>query len=380
MEGYLDGVSRGSIRGWAIDNDRPAELVATVNGNVLARFTCSITRPDLKAFATQDAGFEIKLARELVIGDVVSVTNASHEHLRGSPHEFKLTDLSKEDKALWLIRKDMKVLEIGPSFNPVAPKSSGWYSFSLDHATEDELRAKYKGQQALERIEPVDYLWKDGPLHAAVPEREYGTFDALIASHVLEHIPDPISFFRSATVLLKPEGLVSLVMPDKRMIFDFFKPVTLTSDWLMAHRNRLTRHTKKTAFDYIAYNVNESHQITWSLRPLGEFNFFGYDVLTEAKQAFDHTPDDCSGPYVDYHATICTPSSLELIFLELKYLGLLPFEHACSFPVSGCEFYVTLRKSLSTKSDPETIGLERLKLMKATVRELAQQARWLLDD
>jgi hypothetical protein len=193
-------------------------------------------------------------------------------------------------------------------------------------------------------------------------------------------MPDPISFFQSAAVLLKESGLVSLVMPDKRMMFDFFKPLTITSDWLLAHHHRLTRHTKKTAFDWTAYNVSENHEIVWSVRPLGTFNFFGNDVLREAKRKFDETTDDPARAYEDYHGTICTPSSLRLIFLELAYLDLVPFEPDIIFPRVGCEFYITLQKNLRLQFDSSALRRDRLALMKATIRELSEQARWLLDD
>lgn len=362
------------------EKGEPAELIAAVNGMPVARFRPSIVRQDLASFQRQDVGFEVDLGTVLSAGDVVSVTNPREEHLSGSPHEFTLVGLTKEDKALWLISRDMKILEIGPSFNPVAPRLQGWRSFSLDHATQEELQAKYRDQQPIDKIEPVDFVWKGGPIESAVPPAEHGTFDALIASHVLEHIPDPISFFQSAAVLLNESGLVSLVMPDKRVMFDFFKPVSMASDWLLAHHERRTRHTKKTAFDNTAYNVSESHRISWSTGAVGEFNFFSNDVLREGLQVFDQTPEDSSGPYLDYHATVCTPSSLALIILELRYLGLLPFERACSFPVSGCEFYLTLRRQSRSILTPEVLRIERLKLMKSGVRELAEQARWLLDD
>lgn len=381
MHGFLDSVSSRSATGWAIEDDgQPANLNAGVNGETVARIRCSVLRPDLAAFSRQDLGFRIDFGRTLRNGDVVTVTNDNDQHLSGSPHEFTPSDLSKEDKALWLISKDMKVLEIGPSFSPIAPKSEGWRSFSLDHASQDELKAKYQHQQPVDRIEPVDYLWRGGPIESAIPTSEYGTFDAVIASHVLEHIPNPIGFFESAALLLNPQGLVSLVMPDKRWMFDFFRPVTVTSDWLLAHDHRRTRHTKKTAFDYISYNVSEKHQIAWSAREMSEFNFTANDVLADAMRKFTQMPDDESGPYEDFHTTICTPSSLALIFLELNYLGLLPFQPACSFPVSGCEFYITLRETDRPKPDPQTIRSQRLHLMKSVVRELGEQAKWLLDE
>ncbi len=383
MTGFLDGVTSrniSSIRGWAIEDTQAPPLLASVNGAVVARFRPDAVRADLFTYPRQDLGFEISLPLPLKVGDVVAVTNQVGEHLTGSP--LKITSIkpvTREDKALWVVRQDMKILEIGPAYNPLVPKAKGWNSFVLDHTCEEELRNKYRGPHPIERIEPVDYVWQNGPMESAVPVEQRGTFDLVVASHVIEHAPDPIAFLQSASVLLKKSGFLSLVIPDKRMMFDFFKPVTTTGDVLLAHRQLRTRHSRKTAFENIAYNVSEKNEIAWSIRPLADFNFFGEDVVAEAKRIFDSHSEEATSPYVDYHATIHTPSSFALILLELSTLGLLPFTTECSFPGSGCEFYITLRAGDPPKLDFRELNQQRLTLMKAAVRELSQQSRWLLD-
>ena len=111
-----------------------------------------------------------------------------------------------------------RIIEIGPSFSPIAPKSEGWNTVSIDHLTKDGLVAKYNGEPFVDvaRIEPVDFLWVSGPLSNAVPKTLHGSFDALVASHVIEHTPDLIDFLDSATTLVKYDGVVVLAIPDKR--------------------------------------------------------------------------------------------------------------------------------------------------------------------
>jgi len=382
LQGYLDETGLRRIRGWAVaGNGGPPNLVASINGVAVARFKPSLHRADLVNFGCKDLGFNIEMDRALQPGDIVSVTDERGEHLVGSPKQITKIQATKEEKALCLVSRAMKILEIGPSYNPIAPRSQGWNSFSLDHATQEELRSKYESHyQPVERIEPVDYLWKGGPLEMAVPSQEHGSFDVVIASHVIEHIPDPIGFFLSASVLLKENGLVSLVIPDKRVTFDFFKPITVTSHYLEAHHLRRTRHSRKTAFDNTAYNVNEKGDIAWSIRPVGAFSFFGDNVLFDAKRLFDQTVEDESSPYIDFHGMVYTPSSFALIILELSQLGVLPFTVARTFPTSGCEFYVTLRKSVPSKLESSRLQEQRLRLMKASIRELGQQSRWLVDE
>ncbi len=221
-------------------------------------------------------------------------------------------------------------------------------------------------------------LFESGALEGAVPQELHGTFDAVIASHVVEHFPDPIGFYLSAAKLLKDGGLVSLVVPDKRFTFDFFKPVSATSDLLNAHAQGRTRHSKKTAFDNLAYNVFEHGNMSWSVRLLNEFSFPGGNTaLRQAMEIFDSTVEDESVPYVDFHHTVYTPSSFALNILELSQLGVIPYIIAQSYPTSDCEFYVTLRKGPVEILAPDELTAERIRLLREIIREQAEQARWM---
>ena len=156
--------------------------------------------------------------------------------------------MDRAEKILAEIDRGMRILELGPSFSPIAPKSAGWNSIVVDHASKDELVEKYRPDHSVDvsRIEDVDVVWEGEPLHEALPAAWLGTFDAFIASHVLEHIPDPIGLLQSLESILKPSGVVSLVIPDKRFCFDFFKPLSTTGGLLAAHERGATRHAHQT--------------------------------------------------------------------------------------------------------------------------------------
>jgi hypothetical protein len=99
---------------------------------------------------------------------------------------------TRADILLESVARTASIIEIGASFNPIAPKTQGWNTKIIDVGTKSELTEKYRGTSGVDvaNIEEVDFVWRDGPLIDAVPLEHHGTFDAFIASHVIEHQPD----------------------------------------------------------------------------------------------------------------------------------------------------------------------------------------------
>jgi SAM-dependent methyltransferase len=271
------------------------------------------------------------------------------------------------------IAQSAKILEVGPSFNPVTPKSEGWQSFVVDHATKADLVEKYKPDPTVDtaNIEEVDFIWTQGYLHESLPEGELGTFDACIASHVIEHIPDLIGFFKSLERILRPQGVVSLAVPDKRFCFDYFKPITSTGELLAANGDKTTRHSKKTAFDFFAYGVRNGGQHAWGQHPPTKFTFL--TSLADAKAAFDRHNESNEAPYLDFHAWHFTPASFELVILELGILDVIDFHVAERFAPEGCEFIAILRRGRPHFASEEALQAHRLTLLKGTLMDTREQ-------
>jgi len=377
MRGFLDGSTARRVSGWALDEQgNPPLLQVWVNGQTVYEFVPAALRPDLPSACA----FDVDIGRVLQNGDTLGVTSRDgQQHLGGSPARVTGQPVTRMDKAFWLARRDMKILEIGPSFGPLAPRSAGWNCYSLDCATAEELRIKYADQPTVSSIEEVDFVWRNGSLADAVPADQHGTFDYVLASHVFEHAPDPIGFLHSIAKLLRAEGLLCLALPDKRRMFDFFRQITVTSDWLVAIGQ--TRHSPKAHFDNAAYPVTECGQIIWPARAMGS-NWSFMNTLEVAKAGFDRTlSQQGSGDYVDLHATVSTPASFELILLEVGQLGLLPFHIVKTFPGAiEFEYWLTLQKGAPERLPDDELRRQRLRLMNQSLREQAEAARWLLDE
>ena len=105
---------------------------------------------------------------------------------------------SRQEKVLSGLNVKGLGLEIGPNHNPVAPKREGFNVHILDHLSASDLKEKYKEHGVnLDNIEDVDFVWKGEPLTALIGKNE--CYDWIIASHVIEHVPDLFTFCGTAS-------------------------------------------------------------------------------------------------------------------------------------------------------------------------------------
>jgi Methyltransferase domain len=270
-----------------------------------------------------------------------------------------------------------RLIEIGPSFNPVAPRSAGWQVTIVDHASREGLIAKYADTPSVDpaQIEAVDVVWQGGPLDEAVPAEHHGTYAALIACHVIEHLPDVVGFLRSAQALLDPtRGAMLLAVPDKRLCFDFFRPISTTGQFLSAHRTGRRRHSAAAMFDHVAYSASDGGRAGWSRAPLHELRL--EHTLEQALQHFE-VPDS-DGEYRDCHAWQYTPASFELLILELGERGATDWRVEWLEPQPAVEFLVRLQRGRQRFSSAAAREARRFELLKRMVLELREQADCLL--
>jgi predicted SAM-dependent methyltransferase len=237
-----------------------------------------------------------------------------------------------------LIDRAGRGLEIGPSYNPIAPKSAGWQVEIVDHMDAPGLRAKYQGHNVdTDRIEPVDFIADGRPLAECVGKPRH--YDWILASHVIEHVPDLIGFIEDCATLLRPEGRLVLAVPDKRRCFDQLQPITLAGAVLQAHAEQRQRHPAGLLFDSRAYDITRhGGAIVW-LGPGTEQLRFAGD-LVGAAAGFDAAL--AGGPMADIHAWRFTPSSFRLLIADLVALGRLSLREQVILPQEGPEFLVVL--------------------------------------
>ena len=270
-----------------------------------------------------------------------------------------------------------KILEVGASYSPIAPRAEGWNTKIVDHACRAELVEKYKQERDVwvDRIEEVDFIWTAGSIADAVPDALRGSFDFMIASHVIEHVPDFISFLNSAEQVLSPSGTVILAVPDKRFCFDYFRPLSMTGDMLEANEEKRSRHTRRTAYEHWFYTVTRRGQGAWGQEPVTGLELSNPFAFAMSKlNGLSSAPD---AAYVDLHVWKFCPSSFALILLELARMGKTDWFVDRITPAMGCEFHAFLRRGASERVsvlNEKEFDAKRLELLKCVLREMGQQA------
>ncbi len=282
------------------------------------------------------------------------------------------TGLSRAQQLMADIPRDEAILEIGASYAPLAPKAMGWRTTVVDHADAEELRVKYS-EVELDRtaIEDVDVVWTGGPLHEAVREKHAGQFRALLISHVLEHIPDPISLLQSADRLLTPDGEIVVAVPDKRYCFDAHRWPSTAGAMLQAHVERRSRHPPGLIFDEVSLSVTRGGKIAWPPGTGGALRLVHPAGRAAAVFQSQLAPD---APYADAHAWQFTPSSLELVLLDLRLASQIPWIAKWVTPTSTGEIFARLvRNPTPDRSyDPDAIQGMRESLLGKIASEMFQ--------
>ncbi|WP_230167998.1 methyltransferase domain-containing protein [Roseomonas sp. CECT 9278] len=232
-------------------------------------------------------------------------------------------------------------LEIGPSYNPLLPKSAGFDVRTADYTDAEGLRAKYLDNPHVDiaMIEPVDFVVTDRGLAGTVGER--ALFDYIVASHVIEHTPDMLGFLKDCEALLKPDGVLLLAVPDKRHCFDVLHPWSSTGAVLQAHLDGRRMPSPGAVWDDRAYNAVRGGAIGWSIGGQDPLRFF--IDLPDALRAL--AKDTADGGYVDVHVWRFLPSSFRLIVNDLHALGEIALREQAFHDSVGNEFYVTMSRS-----------------------------------
>lgn len=285
--------------------------------------------------------------------------------------------MDRRGRILEHIRPGMRGIEIGPYFAPLVPKAEGWDVLTVDVFPLDVLREKAAADPnipdaAIPRIEPVDLL---GPAQrlaelAKAAGHAPGRFDFIVSSHNFEHLPDPIRFLQAAERLLRPGGVLSMAIPDKRACFDLLRPRSTLGAWLDAFRERREQPTPRQVFEFHAEfaPAATAGDAPPPGAPLPRLAIA--ERVEEAYDAWRRSPGAADAPYEDVHCWTFTPASADLLLRDLGLLRLTGLEVIGCGPTVGNEFVLHLRRPVAVPAiDRATHYATRRRLLAAMLAE-----------
>jgi SAM-dependent methyltransferase len=239
--------------------------------------------------------------------------------------------------------------------------------FYVDHASRQDLAAKYANDPNVAdvaRIVEVDFIWGANSLRQAIPA--HLSFDYVVASHVIEHVPDVIGWLREVSEVLNPGGMLCLAIPDRRYTFDHLRQLTTLADLVDGHLQGYRRPTPRQVFDYcyntIKVDASEAWKPGFDPSP-GEHSHSAKSALAHALLSLKEER------YIDVHCSVFTSDSFLDLMKRLFPLELIDFKIASFFPPDpgSIEFFVILQK-LPPSEDPA----ERVRLQMESLPEPAR--------
>ena len=255
--------------------------------------------------------------------------------------------MHKKEFALSGIDKQSKILEIGPSKFPMYPKRDGYDVEIVDYVAEEELKKIYAGDKETATIEKVDFICSGQYAKNIGKEKNY---DVIAASHVIEVVVDFIETLNDFSFLLKDNGVVKLVIPDKRYEYDCFREVTSIRSMLDSHfllkQNNNTIGCEVDCFlhktlidglgvDFPVYGLLLADAFKHEYE-VNECLFLAKEIMKSYKKE----------EYKHVQTWVFTPKSFELLIYQLNILGLIDLSVESIYTrKNGFEFYVNLKKT-----------------------------------
>lgn len=232
-------------------------------------------------------------------------------------------------------------IELGPLDQPIMAKREGFNVSIVDFMGTDDLRRHYGADENrgvnTSLIETVDYVSGGESLVELIGEKE--AFDWVVASHVIEHMPDVVTFLQDIEQLLVPGGRLGLIIPDKRCCFDFHGELSSTGNVLDAFTQKRTMPSPGQVFDYFARTASLEGAIAWIGKPTVEPQLM-YS-LDFASSGFQRSLEGHSFDG-EIHCWRFTPESFRLIISDLRAMGLVRLGVVAEHDTVGSEFFVTL--------------------------------------
>lgn len=250
-----------------------------------------------------------------------------------------------------------RCLEIGPLANPVVSPEVADVRY-VDVVDRAGLVAHYDGNPAVDpEAIPEQHFWLTRPDGTVSTLAEAVAADApyqhVLASHVIEHVPDMIGWLRDVAQVLTRDGALLLAIPDRRYCFDVHRAPATVGQVVQAHLDGDRTPSARAVLDHFIRAVEFSADQAWAgEQPPAQ----GSHPIEDVRR---HLARQRAGDYVDCHVWPLTPQVFAGLMDDLLALGQVDFavERLTATRVGEQEFYATLRR-LDRRRDTAAVAAE----------------------
>jgi SAM-dependent methyltransferase len=230
-------------------------------------------------------------------------------------------------------------IEIGALAFPLVHKADGDITY-VDFTDAKSLREKYASDQnvPIDKIVEVDAIWGVSTLLDSIKGRKV---DYVVASHVIEHVPDLLGWLGELRDVLRDSGVIKLAIPDKRYCLDILRNESSIADVLAANLIGARVPQPQQILDFALNTLTVDREKAWT----DPEYYRVQNCQTSIPSAIELAKSALNGVYVDTHCWVFTPRSLANLFKRLALDGLIDFECTDFYDTSpgDHEFFITMR-------------------------------------
>jgi hypothetical protein len=253
--------------------------------------------------------------------------------------------------------------EIGPLDKPLVPWRKDRVLY-VDHCGTEELRRRWSTDPNVDASKlHVDAVWGGKTLRQAISaEAGPNQLDYVVASHVVEHVPDLIGWLREVEEVLRyPGGSLRLAVPDRRYTFDVLRRESTLVGVLDAHVRSRRVPSSACVLDFALHMAPVDCSAAWD----GTLDRSALRHVYTQQQAISLAKDaEQNGTYHDVHCWVFTPRSFAALMADLSERDMIGF--------SCAHFVPTLRNTFEffTHLTPERDRIARTATWSALLQRL----------
>jgi SAM-dependent methyltransferase len=253
--------------------------------------------------------------------------------------------VTRRDKLL--ANLDLEILqglEIGALASPLVRPNEGNIIF-VDHVDTEQLINKYAKDPTVSKanIVKIDAVWGAQSLQTCIGDGK--KVDYVLASHVIEHVPDLVTWLSEIRSILRSSGTLRLAIPDKRYTFDIIRNESDMQDVLDAYLRRVRAPLPRMILEHYGLVRAVDCATVWRGKAKKISQLPAYHSWAEALDHAKRALEDNS--YHDCHCWVFTPRSFAKLCVEMALLDLLDF--ACDYHIdtapNNLEFFVSMSPS-----------------------------------